>query len=236
MKKISSFISHHSSLRRKTTSFTLIELLVVIAIIAILAAMLLPALQKARDSARDMSCLSNLKQVRLLADSYSTEYFWAAWNQTSTKYPGVVRWGEKFVDMKLTTKTAKFLYCPVLVEKVPKNNTSLTYGTWYTTKAPWCYKLNKVIHPSFTSTFCCSYRFAEKTAHEYIHPKNSSTNAGRPATVHKQKRKVNFVFYDGHAEPYGPENMRRIYKLNGEQEMNYYYSALTETILPTATL
>jgi len=89
--------------QRRPNAFTLIELLVVIAIIAILAALLMPALERARESARQVVCSNGLRQisigVRFYMDGYNT-YFPAVYYYT----PGIQYWCDALAPYALPIK------------------------------------------------------------------------------------------------------------------------------------
>ncbi len=85
----------------RCTGFTLIELLVVIAIIAILAAILFPVFARAREKARQTSCLSNVKQLCLAQNMYIQDY--------DEMLTGREMWGEK---LQPYVKNEQIFGCP----------------------------------------------------------------------------------------------------------------------------
>ncbi len=101
--------------RLRSRGFTLIELLVVIAIIAILAAILFPVFAKAREKARQTSCLSNFRQTTVAHLSYAQDYDerFVSYNENPANNPDLggvyLGWPDK---VNPYMKNLQILFCP----------------------------------------------------------------------------------------------------------------------------
>lgn len=115
---------------RKTTGFTLIELLVVMAIIAILAGILLPVFAKARESARKVVCLNNLKQIgmaigmKIMDGSafYEDTYFGNIIRDSTGEYVGIGRFHSHLKSIEMFGCPSSNYAKPEQVKKANEGN------------------------------------------------------------------------------------------------------------------
>ncbi|MCC7351244.1 MAG: DUF1559 domain-containing protein [Phycisphaerales bacterium] len=196
---------------RRIRAFTLVELLVVIGIIALLISILLPTLNKARESAKTVACSSNLRQIHLACQMYANDWkSFLPWGTGGTTWN--TQWNSLLMDLKYLPGASNgyinmAFACPAedtmeLADAPFRTHYALNYRhTWG--GVGWMNQTSKWTQIRFASTTILltdGYPRNYVAVWPYYNDDPSDTSNWYTPRYRHPKNTANFCMFDGHVE------------------------------------